>query len=467
LRTIIGHKGKIVTFAVILILIVILGLLTMFNVFDVTGRLDNKREQEDINKREQAIEMIENLENAFSIYYLQNRFYPTTEQGFEALVTKPTTDPSPRKYPERGYLEKVPVDPWGNPFIYRCHGEKGPIYIISLGPDGIETTKNYITNYKNEEIPSLQEILTYIPPKPEIVPDVTDDFPKAALPALDSLMKIRKGFFSSRGIYDPAAKLGMRVRDLPYVYYNNLSETNLTKDSDDRIARKEKESIGTSDRKYDPDTIIREIISEENIDFNRRMAFVSYGNLNWFVPTFTQLKKPISFEYFLTSVFLSLSDIRIGIPESVYLSFVEEVLIPISHDLAQKGPARPPIVINDAFIERLSRYVHQDRSKLPKSSILTKYLVDSFTFPEPIPPEILWSGIYRKIDRLIAAGYYKDPYYLYKYYKTLPSEGDDVIEWGEALDVDIWCNYYINILKMNHFEEKIEEIKNLMLVLRR
>jgi hypothetical protein len=160
-------------------------------------------------------------------------------------------------------------------------------------------------------------------------------------------------------------------------------------------------------------------------------------------------------------------------PDSVYTSFVEDVLIPLSHDLALGGAARPSIIINDAFIDRLSRYVRQDRSKLPKWLTPTKYLIYSFTFPEPIPREILWSGIYKKIDHLVGAGFYKDPYYLFKYYRTLPMEGDDAITWGDALDVDIWCNYYINSLKSFQFEDKIDkidkidEIKSLMLNLRR
>ena len=74
---------------------------------------------------------------------------------------------------------------------------------------------------------------------------------------------------------------------------------------------------------------------------------------------------------------------------------------------------------------------------------------------------------YKKIDHLIGAKYYKDPYYLFKYYRALTAEGDDAITWGEALDVDVWCNYYINSLIEHQFAEKIDEIKDLMLSLRR
>jgi hypothetical protein len=236
----------------------------------------------------------------------------------------------------------------------------------------------------------------------------------------------------------------------------------------------------------------REIVGEEDIASGRQRAFVSFGNLyNRVIPDWKYIRGPISYEKFLISVFLSLSEIRIGIPNSVYIPFVEDVLLPLSHDLSHKGPARPPVVIDSAFIERMTRYVNQDRSELLELPLQTKYLIYSFVFPEPIPHEILWSGIYRKIDYLIMTGHYNDPYYLYKYYKTLPTEGEDAIRWGDALDEDIWCNYYLNSLlefkshierenssiyitdeliekeryinELKKIEVKIDEIKNLMI----
>jgi hypothetical protein len=302
-------------------------------------------------------------------------------------------------------------------------------------------------------------------------------------------------------------EMGGRGRPIsPYVYYDEFKSLpsvdnsmfmygdrrNTIKDSDNI----EKENIRKKNS-VSYLSIIRNIVGEEDIHFTRHWAFISYGDFSNFLLYTPSMKhdKPLSYEKFLTSVFLSLSEIRIGMPDSIYLSFVEEVLLPLSHDLAQKGQARPPIVINGEFIERMSRYVHQERSKLPKWLFPTKYLISSFTFPEPIPHEILWSGIYRKIDHLIRAGYYKDPYYLFKYYRTLPTEGDDVVVWGEALDVDIWCNYYSNSLMehelrikreyqekkeyfseelndqldkdMDQYLEEIDETKNLILNLRR
>ena len=49
-----------------------------------------------------------------------------------------------------GYMKKVPVDPWGNPYIYRCFGKKVPIFIVSCGPDGVEDTEDDITNNSDD-----------------------------------------------------------------------------------------------------------------------------------------------------------------------------------------------------------------------------------------------------------------------------------------------------------------------------
>jgi general secretion pathway protein G len=64
--------------------------------------------------------------------------YPTTAQGLEALVAKPSIPPEPRKYREGGYLRKLPSDPWGSPFVYRQPGDHGEYDLFSPGVDGEE-----------------------------------------------------------------------------------------------------------------------------------------------------------------------------------------------------------------------------------------------------------------------------------------------------------------------------------------
>ena len=128
------------TLVEILVVVVILGLLAALVIPNVVGQSDDAR-------RTAAVVQIKEIESALDIYRLHNGFYPTTEHGLEALVTRPTTNPQPRRYTEGGYLRRVPLDPWGNPFIYRSPGERGAIDIISTGPDGEEGTGNNISNH--------------------------------------------------------------------------------------------------------------------------------------------------------------------------------------------------------------------------------------------------------------------------------------------------------------------------------
>ena len=69
------------------------------------------------------------------LYESMNGFYPTTEQGLQALVTQPSTDPRPTSwYP---LFKQVPKDPWGSDYVYRCPGQKRPdsYDLYSAGPD--------------------------------------------------------------------------------------------------------------------------------------------------------------------------------------------------------------------------------------------------------------------------------------------------------------------------------------------
>ncbi|KZZ50652.1 MAG: type II secretion system major pseudopilin GspG [Saccharospirillaceae bacterium] len=79
------------------------------------------------------------IESALDLYKLDNYQYPTTEQGLEALITKPSSSPEPKNYKSGGYMKgsSVPTDAWGNEFIY--YREKANKYeIVSMGADGVE-----------------------------------------------------------------------------------------------------------------------------------------------------------------------------------------------------------------------------------------------------------------------------------------------------------------------------------------
>ncbi|MGQ7846528.1 type II secretion system major pseudopilin GspG [Granulosicoccus sp. 3-233] len=79
---------------------------------------------------------IASYSSALELYRLDNFNYPSTEQGLEALVTKPTGDPEPANWNGRGYVKKLSKDPWGRDYLYQS--EDGDFEIISLGNDGVE-----------------------------------------------------------------------------------------------------------------------------------------------------------------------------------------------------------------------------------------------------------------------------------------------------------------------------------------
>ncbi len=76
------------------------------------------------------------LEQALGIFHLDNGFYPTTEQGLSALVSKPSLPPVPPKYEDQGYIKKVPSDGWNREYIYLSPRKQRDFEIISLGADG-------------------------------------------------------------------------------------------------------------------------------------------------------------------------------------------------------------------------------------------------------------------------------------------------------------------------------------------
>jgi general secretion pathway protein G len=113
----------------LLVVILILSLLVAIVAPRILGRTDEAR-------RTAAQVQIKQLEGALNLFRLDNGFYPTTEQGLEALVTKPTISPTPLKWREGGYIQKIPEDPWGKPFVYLSPGTHGEFDLVSYGADG-------------------------------------------------------------------------------------------------------------------------------------------------------------------------------------------------------------------------------------------------------------------------------------------------------------------------------------------
>ncbi|MBI5194960.1 MAG: type II secretion system major pseudopilin GspG [Nitrospirae bacterium] len=129
----------------IMIVIFILSILAAIIAPKLIGRTDDARVAE-------ARIQIKNFETALKLFKMDNGFYPSTEQGLTALITKPETGQIPMNYKEGGYLEKkkLPLDSWGNPYVYISPGTQGDYDIISYGADGASGGEKYdadITNW--------------------------------------------------------------------------------------------------------------------------------------------------------------------------------------------------------------------------------------------------------------------------------------------------------------------------------
>lgn len=100
--------------------------------------------------RESRVEAdIQSISTQLRAYEMQNLRPPTSEQGLQALVTRPTTEPQPRRW--RQLLEKIPLDPWGEPYVYYWPGKhnKNGFDLFSKGPDRQEGGGDDIGNFNN------------------------------------------------------------------------------------------------------------------------------------------------------------------------------------------------------------------------------------------------------------------------------------------------------------------------------
>ncbi|MBS0453622.1 MAG: type II secretion system major pseudopilin GspG [Proteobacteria bacterium] len=121
------HIQRAFTLIELMVVLVIIGVLAALIVPNVIERADDARvtaARTDVN----------NIMQALKLYRLDNQRYPTSEQGLQALLTRPTTGPAAPNW--KPYVEKLPKDPWGNPYQYLNPGVKGEIDVFSFGADG-------------------------------------------------------------------------------------------------------------------------------------------------------------------------------------------------------------------------------------------------------------------------------------------------------------------------------------------
>ncbi len=129
----------------LMVVIVILGILAGL----VVPRITEKPEEA---RRVKAKLQIQEISSALKEFKIDNGFYPSTEQGLQALVEEPSVGKTPRNYPTDGYMDKIPQDPWGYDYVYICPGKHQDFDIVSYGADGEQGGEGNNADIKSWEI---------------------------------------------------------------------------------------------------------------------------------------------------------------------------------------------------------------------------------------------------------------------------------------------------------------------------
>jgi general secretion pathway protein G len=124
----------------VMVVIVIIGMMLSVVVPNLMG-------SQETAKLQKAVQDVTALENSLSMYKLDNYDYPSTEQGLEALTEQTDIEPVPRRFPDDGYVKRLPKDPWGNDYLLLNPGEQGKMDVFTAGPDGEVGTEDDIGNW--------------------------------------------------------------------------------------------------------------------------------------------------------------------------------------------------------------------------------------------------------------------------------------------------------------------------------
>ncbi|MDO6508832.1 type II secretion system major pseudopilin GspG [Colwellia sp. 4_MG-2023] len=133
-------KAQGFTLLEVMVVIVIIGMMLSVVVPNLMG-------SQDTAKLQKAVQDVTALENSLSMYKLDNYDYPSTEQGLEALTQQTDIEPIPRRFPDGGYVKRLPKDPWGNEYFLLNPGEHGKMDVFTAGPDGEVGTEDDIGNW--------------------------------------------------------------------------------------------------------------------------------------------------------------------------------------------------------------------------------------------------------------------------------------------------------------------------------
>ena len=117
----------------IMIVVTIIAVLMGAAIYKLTGSVEYAKHTA-VSTDSQAIG------TQLKLYESMNGYYPSTEQGLQALVVQPATDPKPSRWYQ--LFKEIPKDPWHHDYIYRCPGTKNPTSydLFSAGPDHIPDT---------------------------------------------------------------------------------------------------------------------------------------------------------------------------------------------------------------------------------------------------------------------------------------------------------------------------------------
>lgn len=165
----IKHKRKSLTgftFLEVMVVVAILAILATLIIPRLAGRVDDA-------KKTKAVLQMKSIMQALELYKLDNGFYPSTDQGLQALVERPVSEPVPQRW--KKYMDKIPKDPWKHEFVYVCPGVRSAIKdrdinapnqefggenpmglnntydLMCLGPNGAEGDKDDILSWDMPE----------------------------------------------------------------------------------------------------------------------------------------------------------------------------------------------------------------------------------------------------------------------------------------------------------------------------